>query len=262
MHTRPALFLVLGALSVSVPLACGDDTSNNTGGSNAGGSNNGGESVGPTTSTLVGPTTGTQMMTQCTDEGAPWGACGACAERSCCDELLEVTKNGGGVWNEALANCAAENCEDCGGQPYPAELSCDAPPEPQAKGACVSIGGPLDCNPVTNEGCDGNGAACDINGFGFNFACYPDGNVRALCEACGAPNFCQAGLTCVNGTCAKYCCLDADCGSGTCTTGVFGADPDLGVCAGDGPVGGGGGGGVGGAGGIGGTGGIGGAGGI
>jgi hypothetical protein len=273
MNTRSALAFSFAAFA-TVGLACGDDTSA-TGGAPQGGSD-GGNGVGPTTGTVqvTTPTTGTEMMNMCMGLGDPWGACGSCAERLCCDELKPVVEDGGGVWDQALGECAVGGCEDCATQAFPTELACDAPGVPQETGACVSIGGALQCNPVTNEGCSGAGAACDIAGFGFNFVCWESGNVNDVCEPCGAndSDFCMPGLTCVAGICSKYCCSDADCGSGTCATGVFGADPDLGVCSGDGAGGGGtggagggtggaGGAGDGGAGGAGGVGGIGGAGG-
>lgn len=252
MNPRSTLALCLAALA-TVGSACSDDTATNTGGSPQGGF--GGESgPGPTTGTMPSPTTGTQMNNECMGLGDPWGACGACIERLCCDELQNVVENLMGSWDQDLGKCAGD-CDDCATQAFPVDFACDAPAVPQAKGACVSIGGSFLCNPVTNEGCDDEGASCDNNGIGFNFACFPSGNVNDVCAPCGADadDFCLPGLTCAGGICTKYCCSDSDCGSGTCTTGVFGADPDLGVCASDGAGGGGtggaGGGGDGGAGG-------------
>lgn len=261
MNRRSALALYFAALATG-GLACSDDTTSNTGGAPQGGSSDGGNGVGPTTGPMAGPTTGTGgMVNECMGLGEPWGACGACVELVCCDELQNVLDNAEG-WDQALAQCAVGGCDDCATQTFPVEFACDAPATPQATGACVSIGGAFECNPVTNEGCDGVGASCDNNGVGFNFACFASGNVNGACEPCGASadDFCLPGLTCVDGICTKYCCSDADCGSGTCATGVFGADADLGVCAGDGAGGGGtggaGGAGDGGAGGAGGTGGV------
>jgi hypothetical protein len=108
----------------------------------------------------------------------------------------------------------------------------------------------ISCNPVTNAGCTmavglgGAGGsepqACDytqdmntgaINGF----TCYFPPNDAKLCDACdpteASPPYCTGGTTCyptnasgTTGQCAKYCCSDADCGSGTCmTTGSMGA---------------------------------------
>lgn len=79
------------------------------------------------------------------------------------------------------------------------------------------------CNPVTNDGC-GDGGACDVGGDGTgpaNFVCYLGPNPRGLCEPCGEEDesqYCGALYTChidVN-KCARFCCDDADCGSGVC----------------------------------------------
>ena len=137
---------------------------------------------------------------------------------------------------------------------------CAAPAGPAATGACVTEGGAIACNPVTNSPCDtAGGEACDDNGSGFQ--CFPPPNDVALCGACSAASgpWCMAGSTCVGNTgtqCAKYCCDDTDCGPGTCfkndgTNDVFPAAVGLGVCVeGGGGSGGGGsgGGGVGGGG--------------
>jgi hypothetical protein len=94
-------------------------------------------------------------------------------------------------------------------------------------------------------------AACDytqdqtsgaINGF----TCYSPPNDATICQACdptlAAPPFCGPGLTCypdnaagTTGACAKYCCTNADCGSGMCLTSSMGAPifavaPMLGIC--------------------------------
>ncbi len=107
---------------------------------------------------------------------------------------------------------------------------CDAPGVPPSDGDCIMLSGgvgggggagggagdPIECNPVTNEPCAA-GEACDVAGGGF--VCYPDGNIGALCEACDpdAGEFCQGGLFCDTDICVKYCCSDADCGTGVCT---------------------------------------------
>jgi len=77
---------------------------------------------------------------------------------------------------------------------------------------------PKSCNPVTNEPCDtAAGEACDFSSSGF--ACYPAPNDQKLCEECDQMNgpYCAGGHTCLeDGGCAKYCCDDGDCGTGTC----------------------------------------------
>ena len=73
------------------------------------------------------------------------------------------------------------------------------------------------CNPVTNTGC-ATGEACDAEKAG-TFECFAPPNDTPVCKPCDnmAGPFCQGGYACgaANG-CAKYCCDDGDCGSGTC----------------------------------------------
>lgn len=103
------------------------------------------------------------------------------------------------------------------------------------------------CNPVTGEPCR-EGEACDrlqpILGTISGFVCFPGPNDVALCETCSTNRdlFCSNTLTCVaedgsipggDGACGRYCCMDEDCGTGTCVKGAYEpAAPDLGVCAG------------------------------
>ena len=105
---------------------------------------------------------------------------------------------------------------------------CDVPPETASMGACVTLGGKIECNPVSQEGCDlAAGAACDTNIAIDGFACYPSDNVHELCEDCGGgKGFCKPGMACPGalanfggpGLCSKYCCTDEDCGaSGACS---------------------------------------------
>jgi hypothetical protein len=93
----------------------------------------------------------------------------------------------------------------------------------------VDLGGVVQCNPISNAGCnDAIGEACDFGPSGLQ--CYPAPNEGDVCAACGSglPN-CKPGSTCApEGFCAKLCCDDADCGSaGDCSPiGSF----DLGIC--------------------------------
>ena len=77
---------------------------------------------------------------------------------------------------------------------------------------------PKSCNPVTNAPCDtAAGESCDFGSDGF--VCYPAPNDAKLCEECDQSNgpYCAPGHTCLeDGGCAKYCCDDGDCGTGTC----------------------------------------------
>lgn len=123
-----------------------------------------------------------------------------------------VTDGGGGNGGNAIGG----NGGDGGNGPGPG---------PGGAGGEGGTGGGVvvECNPVTNDGCDSAaGEACDATADGF--VCFPAPNDVALCGECSnsAGPFCEAGSTCVGaeGTqCVKYCCDDGDCGSGVCDTG-------------------------------------------
>jgi hypothetical protein len=81
-----------------------------------------------------------------------------------------------------------------------------------------------DCDPVTNQGCNGgSGEACDLDQNGV-YTCFPAPNTAMLCATCSNANgpFCAATMHCIedsmgmNGKCARYCCNDGDCGGGKC----------------------------------------------
>ena len=162
-------------------------------------------------------------------------ACGACLELSCCQELVDW--NGADVITDELKECAATACpDDCsgGGIDLPPP-ECDAGASSPSAGSCIAIGGGVECNPVTNAGCDTvAGYACDVAQGGFT--CYRPVNDTPACVACDPANgpFCVAGYTCAV-TCYKYCCDDTDCGGGTCIKSVgvqdvFPLAPTVGVC--------------------------------
>jgi hypothetical protein len=117
-------------------------------------------------------------------------------------------------------------------------------------GSCSSSGGtggstPDQCNPVTSAGCSGDGFACDFYPDSGYFVCYAPPNPAGVCGSCSdLTTTCGAGSTCVlqpdltTGTCYRYCCTDADCGSGgTCDTAFLAslrqpanADDVIGLC--------------------------------
>lgn len=74
------------------------------------------------------------------------------------------------------------------------------------------------CDPVSNDGCGSGDAACD---FGIDqqedtgFYCFEGSteSVGRFCDLDKGP-WCAGGLTCIQGTCMKYCCGDSDCKSG------------------------------------------------
>jgi hypothetical protein len=96
-------------------------------------------------------------------------------------------------------------------------------------GGHASSGGDT-CNPVTGAGCPSDGTTCDLGQSGF-FQCFPPPNTVDVCGVCDdAQSFCGSDLTCVlpsdapSGTCYRYCCTDADCGSGAVCDTKFGAE--------------------------------------
>lgn len=76
------------------------------------------------------------------------------------------------------------------------------------------------CNPVTHQGCPTDGTQCEFVYPGI-FACYPPASIPAkICEPCNFTTgpYCDSGLRCdvTSLQCARYCCTDADCGTGHC----------------------------------------------
>jgi len=153
------------------------------------------------------------------------GPCDTCAQGYCCQEL---------------AACNTDTTQTClygcfyGLWPLPAP--CMTPPsgalftalvdclKQRCSPACV----PADlCNPVNGQGC--GGAPCDA-AYPGTFSCGPlAGPAQTICGACDPFNgpFCGTNLHChpASHTCARFCCTDADCGSGKCVldqTVVFG----------------------------------------
>jgi hypothetical protein len=116
---------------------------------------------------------------------------------------------------------------------------CTAPADAGSGGSCVTITGDggVECNPVTNAPCNtGAGEACDRTQIGGTH-CFPPppSNTAALCAMCDDTNgpACMPTATCVptsaGENCARFCCVDGDCGSGHCDT-VTLALPNFGVC--------------------------------
>jgi hypothetical protein len=113
-------------------------------------------------------------------------------------------------------------------------FACAVPASAPSRGSCIDVpdagiatnDGGVYCNPVTNEPC-ASGQTCDttadssgnINGL----ACYSGENTATLCSACSVTQgpLCAGGLACADvgsalTACARFCCTDADCGSGRC----------------------------------------------
>lgn len=235
----------LGAM-VLAPLACGGGGGGTGGSGGSGGtnpaSNSSSHSSGSPTSTAS-----TGGNTDCTGvlAGIVSDECNTCLENSCCAEVTACSNAGNcpdcvtddsqcdgdaiGPQGDVIA-CAQGSCNaECFMQQPTFDATCN-PPTGQT-GACVTIGGAIECNPVTGEPCNtAAGEACDVNQGGYE--CYPDGNVHAICEGCGSNgDYCMSGLTCAGGTCGRYCCDDADCTPGTCDK-SGGYPGGVGVCLG------------------------------
>lgn len=244
--------LALAACSSGKPSTTGSGNAGNTGGQSnggggSGGTGNTGNSGGSGGVGNTGNTGGTgNTGPDCNDWEVVGPDCDTCIIDNCCeaasaclDDDICVDCVTGGQDPECANNVAAADVVEC------AQASCEAecfPAGPTITPQCTGISDPPstatsmgacaanmgDCNPVTQEGCDlAAGEACD---FGENgFTCYPDGNVHSCGDACGPDadgNYCVGGLTCV-GSCARFCCTDADCGPGnTCTI----VQDALGVC--------------------------------
>lgn len=84
---------------------------------------------------------------------------------------------------------------------------------------CGPAGRKLQCNPLTNAGCDrSKDEACDDDDHG-GYGCYPGPNSVKEGGKCDDDDGCQGGLGCDmddgddEGVCARFCCSDSDCGT-------------------------------------------------
>ena len=104
---------------------------------------------------------------------------------------------------------------------------------------CGPAGEAYRCNPVSNAGCNtAAGEACDDDQVG-GFKCYPAPNQAKDGAACADDDdgpSCAPGLGCAGtsesnpeGTCARYCCADAECGNKKCAA-IDGKSGSLGFC--------------------------------
>jgi len=97
----------------------------------------------------------------------------------------------------------------------------DTEQEPPSGDPCAPEGGVWSCDPVTAEGCPGEGTACDHGVLGgiAGFYCYTDctetEGAPCMYEDNGGP-WCAAGMTCLEGVCARYCCGSSDCDGDQC----------------------------------------------
>jgi hypothetical protein len=235
-----AFILVAAALATS---ACSSSPTSPTGAGGSGGSSTTSTSTADASSTSSGSTSttttsGTGGAGSCTGV-FPAGACATCGEVSCCDEGAKCDITAGCIGCvyssdpsctaankpvvDALLACMHASCEAaCFPTPPPkTDVTCSVPDPSPSGGGCVSLGGAIECNPITNAPCDtAAGEACDFKGAGYH--CYAGPNDKNLCEACGPSNagsHCKGGSTCLpgpDGNCGKFCCGNGDCGKGTC----------------------------------------------
>ncbi len=166
--------------------------------------------------------------------------CRACLEEHCCDVIDACVRDEAcmeclrdetlclfGESYTALKTCARETCgETCyPSAPIEPDLVCSYPDLLPASGTCVTLDPvTITCNPMLRSvTCNFEAAAsCDFDpqhtwGTANAIACQPSA-WNHLCEDCGlVEGMCHFGLTCVNGRCGRFCCVDEDCGAGaTC----------------------------------------------
>ena len=173
----------------------------------------------------------------CTGIFDPSGSCASCAEAACCQEAADCKSNGsclnycvGGYWPpvEVCATAAVKQLSD----------SLAACLKTHCSPACDAVD---TCEPVVGTGC-GSTASCEPFVPGVFGCLFPLGTLIAkVCETCDlfVDPICGAGMHCFAGTsqCARYCCDDADCGTGKCVldqTAAFGApllnNTHVGIC--------------------------------
>jgi hypothetical protein len=184
--------------------------------------------------------------------------CFDCLEAGCCEQLracvVDADADGctaclqgdgdaclGSPTAVKLYGCVLGECSDACADDAPGPR-CDLAGDAPSAGSCVELGERATCNPVTNEGCQGDEAAsCDYDAGWFR--CYAPPNDRELCEPCGGDDgFCAPGSTCYQSVavttegllfrraCARTCCDDADCGGGVCASYVEADGSRVGAC--------------------------------
>jgi hypothetical protein len=163
------------------------------------------------------------------------GACNTCLETSCCQSIIDCKADAHCLYcldttipNDPLCTSAATQ------KVVNTFYGCDSL---HCATACVAAD---TCNPITNDGCGTDGSACDLGLSQGTFQCFPPPNSAQLCGVCDDSKgpYCAPGLHCYPPTltCARYCCSDADCGSGVCeldpTVALGGAETIAGDMAG------------------------------
>lgn len=168
-----------------------------------------------TTTTTTATTTTTTVPPKC-DGFFGNAGCDACVQKSCCQELADCVDD-----YSCFYGCVYSTWP-----PYP---ECKKEPTATLINTFLTCVGthcspgcdPRDyCNPITNVPCPSDGTACDAAFPGIFNCLPPSGAVMELCDACDTFNgpWCNGGMRChqASHTCARYCCTDADCGTGKC----------------------------------------------
>ena len=172
--------------------------------------------------------------------------CGPCLAKACCDATKAANGNGE---DPTVVQCAKACCvNEC----YPPnqsifDFACGPTNTLPSNGSCLTLGGMVACNPMTNEGCNSAaGEACDrlsdTMGNNIGFKCYPaeingmPQNIHEACQPCNdGLGYCKPGLSCFD-ACGKVCCTNADCAPGVCSykdpnnMPIFPVTPSVGLC--------------------------------
>jgi len=142
--------------------------------------------------------------------------CDGCLRAKCCETLCACKDDGTCMYSCAYG--VLPSPPECTKEPTSARFKAL---EQCMKTTCNAECAPPDqCNPVTNAGCASDGSQCDLV-YPGSFVCFPPfGTAGALCGKCDnlMGPFCGPGLRChgLSNTCARFCCSDADCGTGRC----------------------------------------------
>jgi hypothetical protein len=143
------------------------------------------------------------------------GDCNTCLETSCCQAIIDCKDDAHCLYclntlitDDPLCTSAATQ------KTFNAFIGCE---DLHCATACVAKD---TCNPITNDGCGTDGSACDLGTSQGTFQCFQPPNTAQLCGVCDNVKgpYCAPGLHCfaATNTCARYCCNDADCGTGVC----------------------------------------------
>lgn len=233
--------LVCITLGSALVAACGSDSG---GGGNTGGATTVGGGGGAGGVPIGGA--GGGGGSSATGGGGAGGAGGSSGGPSC-KGVCGSTDDQGGCYCDPA--CKNQNPPDCC-KDYDTEC---AKPTVKLPDGCVKITSiTIACNPVTNEGCSGQGVACDFSTWGqkpnasfTEIGCYGDSTVAGgqVCEPenkkfCAPKHRCDGAAQGKTGICKQFCCASTDCpGGGNCVA----FDPALGtigVCEGGGTDGG------------------------